>query len=398
MLQKIKGPFLPVFICFLLLASALTVRLIRYDKLSSLVGFGCIEVVCFSELNRHLLPEDPFVFNTGGYDGQFYYYIAAGWATGEEYTVDSKEFRLSRPGFSVLLSLFGHFGPAAIIAGGLLLLAGTQLLCVYLLYEKRPYLSWMVAVNPVQILSFYLFLADGLAFCFALYGLLVFERLQASSNNSRKIKIFNILFVFVLITAALFTKESSIWAGAGLGLFSLLHKERWPYAAGLLVSLFLFLLLWHSTGLLYSVQQKASFPFSGLIQYLQNADAVTSGRSLLIVYLVFFAVILIVQLSLAVQFIRKNGVAKIPADQLLSAALIAGALFTISFATAHEYWANFANISRMFLPGITGCGFIFYSSEKEKESGLHSTLRKLSFACIAYSLMFSVLMIYSERG
>ena len=61
-----------------LFAAAASIRYVRYGGAASLTGFGCIpNQVCFARLNARTVPPRAVIYETGGYDGQFFYYIAA---------------------------------------------------------------------------------------------------------------------------------------------------------------------------------------------------------------------------------------------------------------------------------------------------------------------------------
>ncbi|MEQ9365197.1 MAG: hypothetical protein RIF32_13195 [Leptospirales bacterium] len=97
---------------------------------------------------------------------------------------------------------------------------------------------------------------------------------------------------------------------------------------------------------------RGSLPMSGLLEYLSGGpDAFFSGRTYLIFLFCAWALILIA-LSLEERSRPGNSFAPARIWRGLAVGTLAANLVLVSFATADEYWGNFANILRLFTPGF----------------------------------------------
>ena len=126
-------------------------------------------------------PESEF-----GYDGQFYFFIAADPARGRDYmhvgTEDQSAIRYARivyPGLSYLLSA-GQLGalPGAMLALNLLAIGGgTWAVALWLRRRGRsPWFAALYGLWPGMIFAVFRDLSEPLAYCFAALALLVFDR------------------------------------------------------------------------------------------------------------------------------------------------------------------------------------------------------------------------------
>ena len=121
-----------------------------------------------------------------GYDGQFYYYIAADPVHGRDYmhvgTEDQSAIRYARIVYPVLSYLLGAGQPGAVptVMLTLNLLAiggGTWALALWLRRRGRsPWLAALYGLWPGMIFSVFHDLGEPLAYCFAVLALLAYDR------------------------------------------------------------------------------------------------------------------------------------------------------------------------------------------------------------------------------
>ena len=139
-----------------LFAAAASIRYVRYGGAASLTGFGCIpNQVCFARLNARTVPPRAVIYETGGYDGQFFYYIAADlYSNGRlpgDARVDASGLRWSRIGLPVMAGWGYLFGPRGLVISILLVLLGLHLWAIFELHRiarAPPVALWMFALNP----------------------------------------------------------------------------------------------------------------------------------------------------------------------------------------------------------------------------------------------------------
>ncbi|MCB1169622.1 MAG: hypothetical protein KDK25_04780 [Leptospiraceae bacterium] len=332
--------FFLVFIAIFFSSYAM-IRAERFGGLSSLIGFGCLhDSVCFGSLNSHVLPKGAAIFPTGGYDGQFYYYVAAGLyghqdildlssALREEpgpgrIFVDSLGFRLPRIGFPLLSGWLFLFGARALALGMPLLLLLSHLLSSWFLFRMRPSAGWLYGLNPVSLLSYGLNLAEPLAMSLAVSASIALIRPAGLPGSMRNA--FRWWSSILALLLALISKETMFVVGFALGWFFLLfawkrtvamanrikqvmgptgavhsagaegQKDRTGAVAGLyamasywalpvwiLISGLLALLWYYHAGFFSgeSAAGKMQLPFTGLLDFLQSGNGLSGGRGLL---------------------------------------------------------------------------------------------------------------------
>lgn len=381
-------------------------RLARYGDLSAFVGFGCFDpTICFARDNASALPDRAIIFRSGGYDGQFYYYQAAEiaaripiFARSEFFDasgsftahVDAPVFRRARIGYPLLVSAFAMGGPRVLIAGMILLPLALHLFAVALLARRlraqlydsertTRRLVWpgliVFALNPVSLFCFVYALADGLALDLTMLAVLcvlpasVFQN-QATHlshdfkrGDNRWREGFAYVVGGMLLALAVLTKEHALAGAAGLGLagvFAFWRSRRsvagdsiefvrrarvrafgWICVAGFAALALASWWWWigFDPGL---AAERGGWPFAGLAGYLfgGEVDAFFSGRT----YLVGWLLVCVLIASGLVFF---AGVAS-----RIALGTLAASLALASFATADEYWGNFANILRLFTPAF----------------------------------------------
>jgi hypothetical protein len=280
-----------------------------------------------------VLPAAAVVFRTGGYDGQFFYYLAAELGGHGRAKVDSDEFRRARIGFPLMAAPFfralGGRSKAWVLPA---LLLALHLSSVWLSAPLKPesrLALWSFALNPFSLLSFLLCTADGAALSLATVGGLVL----LSGSPGRRIG------GAILVAGALLTKETLVVIPCALSLAAVLDI-RSPIR-GRLVTIALaaatsvpMLIWWQEIGFsLGLAAARGGFPMSGLVAYLPHAD------------LQRFVIVVIVAMSLA----SGLSVLRDPARRVASLILL-GTVALVSAATAGEYWGTFANIGRLVTP------------------------------------------------
>ncbi|MCB1171837.1 MAG: hypothetical protein KDK25_15930, partial [Leptospiraceae bacterium] len=223
------------------------IRAERFGGFSSLIGFGCLQdSVCFARLNSHVIPEHAAVFPTGGYDGQFYYYVAAGLYGNQDILdlssalkdspgsgrifVDSLGFRIPRIGFPLLSGWLFLFGASALSFGMPVLLLLSHLLSCWFLFRMRPSAAWLYGFNPVSLLSFGLNLAEPLAMSLAIFASIAMIRpggMTGSAGNA-----FRWWSALLALFLALISKETMFVPGVALGWLFLLSAWNRSAAMG----------------------------------------------------------------------------------------------------------------------------------------------------------------------
>ncbi len=403
-------------------------RYTRYGEASAFVGFGCYQPasICYAGDNAAVLPAGALVFRTGGYDGQFYYYLAAELGQpGYRARLDADAFRRARIGYPLLVFPAAFAGEAALVLAMIVLPAAAHIAVLLLLlvrlrflpgesgdeysddlragiqsrstpaehstFERLALLAF--ALNPVSLFCFLYALADGLALDLMVLALLLLGPVRANFAGRQMGSWLSLLIGAGFLSLALLTKEHAL-AGAlavlfatavvSLFRFALRDRDR-PVNAdrfesgGLVrsgavralvavVAILVLIAWWRWVG--FHPQQAADrggVPLGGLFAYITgDPDAFFSGRSYLIL---LFAAYMGIFAALAYAIVRNlhsawrglrddpsmltGGHAGGPALYwtACAAGVLAANLVLLSFATADEYWGNFANILRLFSPG-----------------------------------------------
>tara|TARA_Y100001937_G_scaffold1217_2_gene1481 strand:- start:51766 stop:53100 length:1335 start_codon:yes stop_codon:yes gene_type:complete len=399
--------FFLTFIAILFLSYG-ALRSARFGGPGSLVGFGCLpDDVCLAKLNAHIIPEDAPVFPTGGYDGQFYYYVAAAIYSGrpvisladlesrsgdpakadaklyEEVgspdspvVVDSIGFRLSRIAFPLLAGWLYWLSPKALMLGMPALLLLSHLLASYLLFSFDRRAAWLFGVNPISLLSFGLNLAEPLALALACIASLIIMRSWANpgSGSTSTGALYGTAGLLLLLS--MLGKETMFLVGGSMGLAALFRCYSRFRAAGaeagrgapwrclrlpvILLLAGLLAIAWYGwTGFFAGdgAGGKVQVPFSGLMDFLGTKPKLISGRGLLVMGLLWMTVTLVALIlhaknSKSPKTPRNDSASPRSQRNVLLIAGLAGNLLLISFASAAEYWLNFANVARIFAPAM----------------------------------------------
>ena len=400
-----RNKYLFLLIVASIFLSYAALRSARFGGPGSLIGFGCIvDDVCFSGLNSSVIPEGAPVFSTGGYDGQFYYYVAA--AIYSDYTlvslselkdlktnsdvlvVDSMGFRLPRIGFPLVTGWLFGLGSRALMLGMPLLLLLVHLCASSMLFSARPRAGWLFALNPVSLLSFGLNLAEPLALSASLVAILLLlqkgsGRISGQSGMMRKSPLLVYGASAFLLILGFLSKETMFIVGLAFGaglsvaaftkifraigsgksgaakIGSILERDfsvvlRWPVIVALLLSGTI-AFAWYLWAGFFSgdgAGGKMNIPFSGVLDFIQTRPALISGRGLLlpgILWLTILALLL---------FIRCwKGKGSWMEQRFVLPGLWLN-LALISMASAQEYWLTFANIVRLFAPAMVFLAFL----------------------------------------
>lgn len=301
---------------------------------SALVGFGCAgSASCFAEFNRASLPERAVVFRSGGYDGQFFYYLGRELFGGPRAVVDSLPFRRARIGLPLLAGPLLALGDLGRVYGLPLTLLGLHLLSVWVLARERAQQRCQLvafAFNPFSLLSFMLSTADGAALSLAVMGALAVRATKWTRPGG-----------FFLLAFALLTKETLVavplaLAGALIFDASLPAVTRVMRASIVLSTLLPLLVWWHEVGFSFGLAAThGGLPFSGFFRYLPHADLTRALLALELVLTLPFGVLL----------------ARAPRSRIAGFVLVATAAL-ISTATAEEYWSTISNVGRLFTPMV----------------------------------------------
>lgn len=340
---------------------------IRYKDITALTGFGCQKSgTCMASINKHVMPRKAFVFDSGGYDGQFYYYLAHSLYTGSKIHLDDPILRSSRIGYPALTGwAVVFFGSRGIVYVMLLLPVAMHLLTGFLFYRyarsqnfgpgsaNQATLAALIFVfNPFSLTCFLLSVADALAMSLALISMIFFLRLKQNSG------IFGLFCSAIFMSLAVLTKESSLILLPFYMIYLILNNPvknpGYPGWLVVIVPIVAITLWWRFTGFhaLGQARLHAGYPFSGLFQFLLNPDALFSGRSLFVMIVLLSAAFVLFSIA---QFIKSKKY-----DVTLPGAILilSGSLFYISLASYSEYWTNYANIVRFGIMLVPAFGLI----------------------------------------
>ncbi|MCE9597611.1 MAG: hypothetical protein K8S54_06545 [Spirochaetia bacterium] len=345
-----------ILLAAVLHALALSIPAIKSGNLSGGIRFGCLTGgPCYAEANRSILPEHAPVYRSGGYDGQFYYYIANRIFLGTEISLDSEVFRWARIAYPVLCGAAVLYSPNALV-WSLAIIPLFAHLCAIWSLRSYPRAGWVFALNPFSILSASLFLADGLALSLVVMGLV---RILDSQSDKRRVAI-----GWVLVAIACLTKETMLAFSIAYILVNL-RNVRSFFAIASMLPLFLW---WWYIGFSPLAAAERGIA-SGFLSYIAQPDTMLSGRSLLFPYILLIAILAWVS---GPGPDRKTGI-------LL---LLAGTVPPLLAST--EYWDNFANIARLFIPVTVGAIICSFWSNR------------WSWILSAYSLVFCFLILVRE--
>lgn len=345
-----------ILLAAVLHALAFSIPAIKTGNLAGGIRFGCItNGPCYADANRSILPPDSPVYRSGGYDGQFYYYMANRIYLGAEIQLDSESFRWARVAFPLLAGAAVLISPYALV-WSMALIPLFAHLCVIWSLRAYPRAGWVFALNPFSILAANLFLADGLALSLAVLGLT--RVLNPSSDRSR-------LFQgWVLVASACLCKETML----AFPIAYILVNLRSLRSLAALVSMLPLVVWWWYVGFSPLAAAERGIA-SGLMSYVGRPDALLSGRGLLFPYIVIVTIL---------AWVSGPG-----PDRKIGVLLLLAGTVPPLLASA-EYWDNFANIARLFVPVTLGAIVCSFWSNR------------WSWILAAYSLVFCFLVLIRE--
>ncbi len=340
------------------------IKAVRYQSSSAWIGFGCAPAgPCFARRNQTLLPEKSVVFLSGGYDGQFYFYLAGELGGGGGAELDSDAFRRSRILLPMLLA------PAYRLGGGASLLYAFPLSCLlasaFLLWAALRHVpasrqsllaSCAVILSPIATLSIQLSLADLLALCLGAAAAIYFFRSVAAGQDRQ----FWLQWAaaLALATAAAFAKETALAASLAAGPAALIagansgRRQLLLAMASTLLPLFALSVWWNQTGFsLAMAAERGDLPGGGLMAFWSNPDAIFSGRTIHAIWIC----LLMIWIPIAMWRWRPpmiGGVEASAADLFRRSYVVgcAAAALALSLRATNEYWDAYANLARLFLP------------------------------------------------
>lgn len=394
----------------LLYGFAISIQVVGYGgSLSSLTAFGCYnEQVCFAESNRSILPDGAPVYRSGGYDGQFYYYIATEIWTGFPVELDARIFRYARIGYPLITGWAALLGPRALLIVMTLLPLAFHLWATIGIYRYArlradgmipAVAALLFGINPLSLQSALLHVSDGLALSMGVLSLLLILP-SLDGSLQKKTGGFIHTAAWILGAFALLTKETMIaYPGGMAGGFMInafLREDRSGRIRILKYILFFISMLlpliawWMWIGFSPTMaSRRGGIPMEGMINYFKEGDALLSGRSFLIV-------LFIIYLSLAATCMRmipgkRSATMREMTSEFSELCRALGVVLfldivLISFATAEEYWANFANIVRLYIPGLLPLIFSLLYFRKDQK------LRTLIFFLFFFSFTLAILV------
>ncbi len=337
------------------------------DHVSALVGFGCSPENCYAAQNEASLPRRAVVFRTGGYDGQFFYYLGRELFGGPRASVDSDPFRRARIGLPLLAGPLLAAGDLGRVLGLPITLLLLHLASVWGL-ARSPAPRLLVAtfaLNPFSLLCFLHSVADGAALSLAVLAALAAQARSPWRHAG-----------LLLLALSMLTKEAMLLVAVALGARALLDGAASPRAravrvAGYAASLVPMLVWWQRVGFSPGLAARhGGFPFLGLATYAPHAK--------------LQQVVLIVVLVLA----AGTGLSALKdARTRPPALLVLGTLALVSAATAGEYWATFANVARLFTPLVAAPALL-------EEAPVSPAIRRWVLAlCSSLLLLTSILLV-----
>lgn len=347
-----------ILLAAVLHAFAFSIPAIKTGSLAGGLRFGCIkDGPCYADANRATLPEHAPVYRSGGYDGQFYYYMANRIFLGTEIQLDSEPFRWARIVYPLLCGLAVLKSPMVLVWSMALIPLFAHLCAIWSL-RAYPRAGWLFALNPFSILAANLFLADGLALSLAVLGLTRVLNPDASQKR--------IVVGWVLIAIACLCKETML----AFPIAYILVNFRNLRSAQLLslVSMLPVALWWWYVGFSPLAAAERGIA-SGFLSYMGRPDAFLSGRGLLIPYAGIVTIL---------AWVSGPG----PDRKIGILLLLAGTVPAL--LASSEYWDNFANIARLFVPVTLGAIVCSFWSNR------------WSWILSAYSLAFCFLILIRE--
>ncbi len=271
---------------------------------------------------------------------------------------------------------------------------------------KRIFLAVLLyGLNPLTLLSFLLNVSDGLALDLAVAGLVFLYGAGERERMRPRFLLLQGAAAWSLLAFSLLTKETLLAVIGGAFLATAVRslrsgRVRWGELLFRGSPLLPLLLWWRAVGFTPGqAARRGGLPFQGVVEYLLQGDALLSGRSFLVLLLVLYMVLFV---RFVVFFRSESAERREPHS--LSAALPAGVLLLnvilVSFATGDEYWGNFANIARLYTPGLLSVVlWMAWPSRRDRgrdKTGKEGLARYGRGAVALFLLLFTLLLIRAE--
>lgn len=342
-------PILSIFVFFTLISIIIFLKIRNYNfNLSSLILIW----KGFAHLNPSYIPSGFVILDEGGYDGQFFFFLAKYFYNFGDLNfpiLDSFFFRFHRLGLSWIVGSFGSiFGWQYYPHIALILLLSFHILSSLTLYslltEELKYLFYYYLFSPFSILSTTLLVSDSLMVSFCIISLAFF---MFGKN------FFHLIAASLYMFFALLIKEAAIFTFAPLILF-FLFKKNYRMLAYSIPPLLIYLLFYFISQNIsfphlgtYPLQFKdmVDFPLFGFIKSFEGYDPFNwkhwiqnFGKVFLFI---IYALLIFNLFNLFRSFKQRNWKLATLLTPLLPILL----LITIS---EQGYWRNFDNLARMF--------------------------------------------------
>ncbi|XDD48441.1 AZOBR_p60025 family cell surface glycopolymer formation protein [Leptospira sp. WS39.C2] len=307
-------------------------------SLSSLIGIW----EGFYEINPNLVNSSFVIYKSGGYDGQFFYFLAKDLFYENEWSliVDSFYFRYHRIGLSFITGLVSHFiGSEHYPLITLVILFFTFIGSIYCLYQLLPNDSkWIVLfyiLSPYSLNSNLLLVADSLFVSLAIIGFYFYKE-----------KKFMISILFFLATV--FTRELGVLFLAPIVLVAF-YKKDWKQVflfstPGILFLAFLFYGWLQTPNHLgtnpLGFRDMTDFPLFGFVKsfFDQNTFQFKLKEIPKLLFMISF---------LSMGFVCYTSIRNSVLKDINLLFPIIGSLLVILIAE-EGYWRSFDNLSRMF--------------------------------------------------
>lgn len=362
----------------LLVACLIFFKIKPYDfNISSIIGIW----KGFAELNPTLVNKGFIIYNDGGYDGQFFYFISKSiFNSGFENLpiLDSFHLRFSRIGLSLLsgtitnLFSFSYYPHITVLLLFFFHIYSFVIL-KKMLHANNKYLSYFYLFSPFSLNSNLLVVADSLFVSFLIFciylmknkGILLFQIASNDTDNTKKNFVSAIVLSFLLFFTCLIRESGIVLLGTFflICIFDKKIKNSYPIIlAGLSYVIIIFFFKYFVPAHLgtnpLGFLDLIDYPLAGFYKSIQIktfSDLKNLFRELAKFPIFIFFVILILNLKNIKKF--RDIVIYIPI------------FFTIFTAGVGEvgYWLSFDNISRMFTLSLVWIIFLKDSTEGYKD-------------------------------
>ncbi|MCW7492709.1 hypothetical protein ND861_08755 [Leptospira sp. 2 VSF19] len=307
-------------------------------SLSALIGIW----EGFYQINPNLVDSQFVIYKSGGYDGQFFYFLAKDMFVGGDWDliVDSYHFRFHRIGLSLFVGLFSlifgftHYPIITLLF--LFLVFSVSVFCLYfLLPDSKKWFVVFYLFSPFSLNANLLLVADSLFVSFGIIAFYFFTKKQD----------FLAVFFFLLMVI---TRELGILFLAPIVISAFIEK-KWTKMALYSIPGFVFVCL-VGFGLVHppnhlgtnplGFRDMTDLPLFGFFKsFIENGSFQFKLKEFpKILFFISFLLLTITSVQSLKDSFSKNINILVP---------IFGSLFVILIAE-EGYWRSFDNLSRMF--------------------------------------------------